>query len=365
MSTATDRAISRGWRQSSARLLVHISTDYVFDGRKTSPYLETDPVGPLSAYGRSKLAGEQAVLASGLKRYYLVRTSWLYGPGGRNFVETIIRLAREREELRVVADQVGSPTYTGDLAPAIFQLLALDTSRRFSAQRPAPGLGPLRHLPLCQRGPVQLVRIRQGNRQGGRGGGLRCKSGRVTPIGPTNTLCRRRPRPVYSVFSKDKYRAATGAAVPDWQASLQRICGQRLGRLTPDSCTPHERVGNDHQRNHPGRRRRQPALPADPGRQQTAAAGLRQADDLLPAGDADDGRDPRHPDHLHAPRHAALSAVARRRQSLGRHPLLRRAARAQGDRPGVSGRRGVHCRPVGLPDSRRQHLLRQDGSRPT
>ena len=121
--------------------LVHISTDYVFDGRKTSPYLETDPVGPLSAYGRSKLAGEQAVLASGLKRYYLVRTSWLYGPGGRNFVETIIRLAREREELRVVADQVGSPTYTGDLAQAIYQLLALDTRRRFSApssQPPAP-----------------------------------------------------------------------------------------------------------------------------------------------------------------------------------------------------------------------------------
>ena len=105
--------------------LVHISTDYVFDGNKREPYLEEDKVAPQSAYGRSKLAGEQALLGSGLEKYFIVRTSWLYGPGGNNFVETMIRLAAEREELRVVADQIGSPTYTDDLAEAIFNLLKL------------------------------------------------------------------------------------------------------------------------------------------------------------------------------------------------------------------------------------------------
>ena len=104
-------------------LLIHISTDYVFDGTKTTPYCEEDPAAPVSAYGRSKLAGERAIQSSGLDRHYILRTSWLYGPNGKNFVETIIRLAREREELRIVADQIGTPTYTRDLAAAIFNLL--------------------------------------------------------------------------------------------------------------------------------------------------------------------------------------------------------------------------------------------------
>lgn len=103
--------------------LVHISTDYVFSGTKGTPYLETDPTGPISAYGRSKLKGEQAILASGLERYFILRTSWLYGPDGPNFVETILRLAADRECLQIVADQLGSPTYAGDLADAIFCLL--------------------------------------------------------------------------------------------------------------------------------------------------------------------------------------------------------------------------------------------------
>jgi dTDP-4-dehydrorhamnose reductase len=107
--------------------LVHLSTDYVFDGRQREPYTEEDATNPLSAYGRSKLKGEQVILESGLEQYFIIRTSWLYGPGGKNFVETIIRLAKEREELRIVADQVGSPTFTADLTRAIFSLLALDT----------------------------------------------------------------------------------------------------------------------------------------------------------------------------------------------------------------------------------------------
>ena len=105
--------------RAAGSVLLHISTDYVFDGRSSTPYRESDSTDPLSAYGRSKLAGEKAVLDSGLKSFFIIRTSWLYGPGGPNFVETILRLAGEREELRIVADQVGSPTLTDDLAEAI------------------------------------------------------------------------------------------------------------------------------------------------------------------------------------------------------------------------------------------------------
>ena len=109
-------------------VLVHISTDFVFSGGGTIPYVEDDITEPISAYGESKLQGEQAILASGLTNYYIVRTSWLYGPNGPNFVETIIRLATEREELGIVADQFGTPTYTGDLVAAIWRLISPITS---------------------------------------------------------------------------------------------------------------------------------------------------------------------------------------------------------------------------------------------
>jgi dTDP-4-dehydrorhamnose reductase len=101
--------------------LVHVSTDYVFDGAKGAPYAEADPTGPLSAYGRSKLAGEQAVVAAG-GAHAIVRTAWLFGAGGANFVDTVLRLAQDRDELRVVDDQVGSPTWVGHLAPALVDL---------------------------------------------------------------------------------------------------------------------------------------------------------------------------------------------------------------------------------------------------
>jgi dTDP-4-dehydrorhamnose reductase len=102
-------------------LLVHVSTDYVFDGTATEPYAEAAPPAPRSAYGRSKLAGEQAVAAAG-GRAAIVRSSWLFGPHGRNFVDTMRRLGAEREEIAVVDDQVGCPTYTGHLAPALVQI---------------------------------------------------------------------------------------------------------------------------------------------------------------------------------------------------------------------------------------------------
>jgi dTDP-4-dehydrorhamnose reductase len=103
---------------------VHVSSDYVFDGAKREPYRESDLVGPLSAYGRSKLAGERAVAAAAPDSHTVVRTAWLFGVGGRCFPKTIRRLAAERDELTIVADQVGSPTFTGHLAPALVSLAA-------------------------------------------------------------------------------------------------------------------------------------------------------------------------------------------------------------------------------------------------
>ncbi len=104
------------------RPIVYISSDYVFDGRKGSPYDEWDDPNPINVYGLSKLLGERAV-SSCTNRAYIVRTSWLFGPGGRNFVDTISRLLDERERIEVVADQTGCPTYTLDLATTIRDLL--------------------------------------------------------------------------------------------------------------------------------------------------------------------------------------------------------------------------------------------------
>lgn len=102
--------------------LVHISTDYVFDGTATRPYVESDPPNPRTAYGRTKLAGEHAVAAAG-GRAAVVRSAWLFGVGGRNFVSTVLALGRDgREELTVVGDQIGSPTYTGHFGPALVQI---------------------------------------------------------------------------------------------------------------------------------------------------------------------------------------------------------------------------------------------------
>src|SRR5262249_37039342 len=98
--------------------IIHLSTDYVFDGAKTSAYVEEDPVAPTSAYGASKLAGEQAVAASN-SDLVILRTAWVYAPYGKNFVRTMLALAETRQEVRLVADQWGCPTYAPDIADAI------------------------------------------------------------------------------------------------------------------------------------------------------------------------------------------------------------------------------------------------------
>jgi dTDP-4-dehydrorhamnose reductase len=102
--------------------VLHVSTDYVFDGAKGAPYVESDQPAPLSAYGRTKLAGEEAVVAAN-KRHFIVRSAGLFGIGGRNFVETMLQLAEARNEVTVVRDQVGSPTYTWHLAYGIVRLI--------------------------------------------------------------------------------------------------------------------------------------------------------------------------------------------------------------------------------------------------
>lgn len=101
--------------------LIHVSTDYVFDGSKKGPYLETDPVSPLGVYGRSKAAGEEEI-GNRLKEHIILRTAWLYGVHGSNFVKTMLRLCKETQTLKVVADQNGCPTYSADLAEAILTI---------------------------------------------------------------------------------------------------------------------------------------------------------------------------------------------------------------------------------------------------
>ena len=108
---------------SASARIVQVSTDYVFDGRSRRPYVEADSANPLSAYGRSKLAGEHAA-AEACRNHAIVRSSWLFGAGGRNFVETMLRLAADRGEVAVVTDQVGCPTWTGHLAEAVIEICA-------------------------------------------------------------------------------------------------------------------------------------------------------------------------------------------------------------------------------------------------
>lgn len=110
---------------AAAPVVVQVSTDYVFDGASRRPYVESDAVAPQSAYGRSKLAGERAV-AGANERHFIVRTSWLFGAGGKNFVDTMLTAGPERGELKVVDDQVGCPTYVGHLGGALVELAATE-----------------------------------------------------------------------------------------------------------------------------------------------------------------------------------------------------------------------------------------------
>jgi dTDP-4-dehydrorhamnose reductase len=178
--------------------IVHISSDYVFDGGKRQPYLESDPVAPLSAYGRSKLAGEREVARHAPERHTIVRSSWLFGAGGRCFPATIARLADEREELSVVEDQVGCPTFTGHLARA---LVAVASSEPPLGLLHVAGGGECSWFEFAQ----AIVRSL----------GADCV---VTPC-TTAEMPRPATRPAYSVLRSG--RGALAPVLPHWQEGLR------------------------------------------------------------------------------------------------------------------------------------------------
>ena len=180
--------------------LVHVSTDYVFDGTANRPYEPDDPTGPRSAYGRTKLAGEQAVRAALPDRAHVVRTAWVYGGPNPNFVDTMRRLERERETVDVVADQIGSPTWAADLAAALVELGRADL----------PG-GVLHYVNAGQASWYDLAR--EVFRLAG------ADPSRVHPV-DTAAFPRPAPRPAWSVLSTKAWTAAGLTAPRPWQDAL-------------------------------------------------------------------------------------------------------------------------------------------------
>jgi dTDP-4-dehydrorhamnose reductase len=194
--------LARACEQYGA-MLVHVSTDYVFPGTGLRPYRETDPVEPLGVYGASKAAGEQAVLA---RHGRVVRTSWLFGEGGPSFVHTILRLAAEREALRIVGDQRGCPTYTGDLANAL-----LDIAER----QLEPGIYHYCSEPASTWHAFATVIVDEARRHRS----LACR--RIDEI-TTAEYPTPAKRPAYSVLDTSKLRAH-GIVPPAWHAGLVRV----------------------------------------------------------------------------------------------------------------------------------------------
>jgi dTDP-4-dehydrorhamnose reductase len=192
--------------QARGALLVHYSTDYVFDGTKTTPYVETDPTNPLSVYGQSKLAGERAIQAVGA-RHLILRTSWVYAARGRNFLLTMLKLGREKPALRVVDDQRGAPTWAQDIAATTVELL--------KRRDPASGIYHLTaggETTWCGFAR-EIFRL----------------AGIATPVEPITTADYPTParRPAYSVLSNGKLARTFGLAMPEWRASLERCLGNR------------------------------------------------------------------------------------------------------------------------------------------
>lgn len=189
-----------GYLAAAARAVgawtIHVSTDYVFDGTKRTPYVESDATAPRSVYGETKLAGERLLALAAPDAHTIVRTAWLFGAGGPCFPATMLRLAASGKPLRVVDDQVGSPTYTGDLARALVEIATAD---------PRP-VGVLHVTAAGQCSWFELARE------------TLVRAGSSTPVEPCTTAEFPRPaaRPAYSVL-----RSERGApALPDWHAGL-------------------------------------------------------------------------------------------------------------------------------------------------
>ena len=197
-------------------MLVHYSTDYVYDGRKDAPYVESDPANPLSVYGKSKLMGEDAIRAVDLP-HLILRTSWVYGPYGKNFMKTIIRLATERDALRVVADQFGAPTSSLSIAEATAAVIL-----RWQA-----GLSGTYHLTnggcTSWHGFAQAILASYEALRADKGWPvLRVKPDDVVAI-PTADYPTPAARPANSCLDGSKLRQTFGVDVPDWKAALEPV----------------------------------------------------------------------------------------------------------------------------------------------
>jgi len=198
--------------------LVHYSTDFVFDGKASRPYREDDPTAPLGAYGRSKLAGETALALAGAPALVL-RTAWVYSPGRRSFVASILRLARERESLRIVADQSGSPTFAGDLAMATALLIHGVRSDPFGAIDDARGVYHMAGGGVATRYDLATATIASDPRANEH----RVKD--VVPV-PTTDYPLPAPRPAFAPLDCEKLRQRFGIALPPWRAALARALRQ-------------------------------------------------------------------------------------------------------------------------------------------
>ena len=193
--------------------LIHISTDYVFDGTKAGPYLETDTPNPLGVYGKSKYRGEVNITET-LKEYFIVRTSWLYGQHGNNFVYTMLRLFKERDEVRVVGDQFGSPTYAPDLAAAILDMVRLN-SDAYSVYHFTNAGKISWHDFACE-----IYHMAQKKK-------LLAKEVLIQKIA-TEDYRTKAQRPQNSYLSKEKIQDAFNIIVRTWQEGLQDFFDSRI-----------------------------------------------------------------------------------------------------------------------------------------
>ncbi len=184
-------------------LLIHVSTDYVFDGHGTLPYRESDATGPTSVYGQTKLDGEQAVIQTGC-RYCIVRTAWLYSSTGKNFVKTMLMLGDTKDEINVVNDQKGCPTWASDLAHAIYSLVEKYEKGPVHETFHFTNEGQITWYDFA----CAIMEI----------GGKHCK---VNPIA-TDQYPTKAKRPAYSVLDLNKIKASTGMEIPFWRDSLEK-----------------------------------------------------------------------------------------------------------------------------------------------
>ncbi len=208
--------LARAAKAAGAKL-IHVSTDFVFDGASPVPYTEEAGTNPLSAYGASKLAGEQAIAVES-KEYVIVRTSWLYGTTGHNFVKTILRLASERESLRIVYDQVGSPTWSADLADVLTNI-----ARSVSNGERPWGIYHYANEGVASWYDFALAVCEEA---GALGMPLKCSS--VEPI-LTVEYPTPAKRPAFSVMDKAKIKKTFNLKVPHWRASLRSMLKELHG----------------------------------------------------------------------------------------------------------------------------------------